>query len=357
MSTRDFRKSVSDGSYASMVNDAPEVSEPAGFAEDEGLATPDFEAEESASEEVTEPEAEDYSWAEPLKPYQELHGLKLQELIASLAEGKIPEALWDKLRIPLKDGENEWEDTIASARNGAMMRHNYTKKLQQFAAERDAFNQQRESLTNYLGGWKNDASGKQLLAGLRRMGMPVEAAAKALAEEFWQAEELAKAEAEGKIPAGTAEGFKRQKAMEQELEELRQQRQAFDKKTQEEQSQSQAQATGIKTRDLAVKTFEQVGLKLTEGSWNIFREHLAAIWTAKGTQDVSPEEVRFAVEATKDTIAERVAQHQAAVSATTPVTHKPGIKPMDAAAGNKPTPVARPKAMTTREARKFYGLK
>lgn len=338
--------SADDGStsFESVDTETPEEPSEGFAAEESPLETAD--EQEPVEEEQVEEAPEDLEWLESVKSYKELHGVQLTELLQALADGKIPEALWDKLSIPMKDGEHEWEDTIANARNGAMMRRNYTQKLQQFSQERDAFNAEKNELVGLLHGWKSDTSGKQLLAAMRKMGMPFEQAARAFAEELYRMEELQKAEAEGKVPQGTAAALQQKQQLEQELAELKMQREQFQGNQQKQQTEQQTKQIVEAVKNEAVKSFEKAGLKRTEGSWNVFLNHLNAVWTAKGAAP-SRAEIHECVLAAKEDVEAAVQKHQAAQKA--PAKKLPAA-PMDSAA-KRAVPKSAPsrQAVTTKQ--------
>lgn len=362
MTSADFRASLRSGAnlgtepaQSNSFEDAVS-SQPAGLPD---IEAPDFAAQETepAVEEVS-PDAEtaeqDWSWAEPLAAYKEgLHGLQLQELLTALQEGRIPEQLWDKLRIPLKDGEYEWEDTISAARNGAMMRENYTRKLQQFAKERDSFQAEKTELVDYLRSWKEDPA--KLLAGLTRMGMPVEQMARRFAENYARVEHLRELEAAGTVPPGTADALLAKEQQDAELEELRAQQARAQAQTQNQQSEAQTQQIAQAVRQESINQLAQVGFKvddgsMTEGVWNLYREHLSAIWTAKGAPP-NRAEIQQAALATKQQVARYVQQHASSQQKQAPAAQQQlGKAPLDGGAP-KNTPRSPTKGVTAKEFR------
>jgi hypothetical protein len=306
-----FRNAVRDGRSAANRDFADTVNEATsrgGFAQvedpEESYSTdnsaPDFDEAPVDEAPVEAPEESDYSWAEPYKAFQEgVHGIPAHELLAAIQNGQLPEQLWDQLQFTLKDGDEEWTDTLSGMRNGAMMRKNYTRKLQEFAKERDAFGAERDDLVGYLKGWKEDPS--RLLAGLRKMGMPIDGMARMYAQELARVEQIRSLEETGQIPKGTADALLAKQEQDAELEALRtaQQRQQQQTQAQQEEAQIKTAADGMRTN--AVNAFRQAGLEITEGTWNMFREELGAIMAAKGDM-ANANEVQFAVR----TVLERV---------------------------------------------------
>lgn len=276
----------SPNSFEEAVGSSPHAAleEAVNAAETEQPSLEEQAASDSEQESATpQDEQEDWSWAEPLKAHRQLHGLELAEVLQALSEGRIPEQLWDKLRVPLKDGDYEWEESLADARNGAMMRSNFTKKAQALAEERRAFHSERDDLINYMRGWKDDAS--KFLSGARKMGLPVDAMARAYAAELQQMENVKALEAEGKLPPGTADRLAQEAALRDQLEDQRIEVERA--KAQQQQQTSQQDNTKIieATRQVGVQELQSVGFaneKLTEGVWNIFKMHWEAIRAEKG---------------------------------------------------------------------------
>lgn len=332
--------SSDDGPTSFEATETETANEPEGYSAE--AESPLEEGQEEAPvEEQSEEMPEDLEWLEGVKSYKELHGVQLTELLQALADGKLPEALWDKLSMTMKDGDQEWEDTIANMRGSAMMRANYTKKLQQFAQERDAFHAEKNELVGLLHGWKSDTSGKQLLAAMRKMGMPFEQAARAFAEEHYHMEELQKAETEGRIPQGTVAALQQKQQLEQELAELKMQRQQTEGTQQKQQTEQQTKQIVDAVKAEALKSFERSGLKATNGSWNVFLNHLNAVWTAKGAPP-SKAEIHECVLAAKEEVEVAVQRHQAA--------QKPPAKKLPAAPMDSGAKRAVPKSAPSRQA-------
>jgi hypothetical protein len=292
---------------------------------------------EASSEQIDEQQSEDapvdYSWADSLQAYKDgIHGTALVEILQALSQGQIPEALWDKLHIPLKDGDFEWQDTLANARNGAMMRRKFTQKMQEFARERDAFTNERKQLVEYMGGWKNDQTGQALLQGLRRMGMPFDAMARAYAAEVAKLEDM-----EAKAPGARAL-YEEKLKLEQERDELRRQHSQREQQGTQQQSQQDTNRVAQAVKNAAQNSFAANGLQMTPGSWNVFREHLSALWTASGQDAPSLEMVNEAVLATKEFVTQAQQEHQKATAAKVPVK-----APLTAKAADSGAPRSVPK--------------
>lgn len=308
----------------------------------------ELQQETNPENEIVDEGAPDFSWAEALQDYKDgIHNTPLVELLQALAQGQIPEALWDKLHIPLKDGDFEWQDTLANARNGAMMRAKFTQKMQEFAKEKEAFVREKGELVEYLGGWKNDQSGIALLKGLKRMGMPFDSMARAYAAEVQKLEEM-----EARAP-GSRALFEEKQRMEAELEELkRQQARAQSQQTEQSSTQDTARvATAVK--NAAAKTFEQNGLPMTQGSWNYFRNELSVLWNASGLAAPTMEMVTEATLATKEFVTQSQQAHLKATTAQQPVKAPLAARAVDSGAPRsvpKTSPVK--KSITAAEFRK-----
>lgn len=331
-----------------------ELESPLGLDRSEADFGQSLEAQSEEFQSETSPESEDleqvsdFSWAEQLQDYKDgLHNVPLAELLQALAQGQIPEALWDKLHIPLKDGDYEWQDTLANARNGAMMRAKFTQKMQEFAKEKEAFGREKGELVEYLGGWKNDATGIALLKGLKRMGMPFDAMARAYAAEVQKLEEM-----EEKAP-GSRALYEEKQQMEQELEELKR-RQAREQTQQTEHKTSQdTNRIAAAVKNAAAKSFEQNSLPMTPGSWNVFKEHLSALWTASGLDAPTMEMVTEATLATKEFVTQSQQAHLKATAAQQPVKAPLAARAVDSGAPRsvpKTSPVK--KSITAAEFRK-----
>ncbi len=345
-SPADFRASLQQGAYdmddsdfetpettESVTSNIPDVE----ASEQEDTHSPEDFEEAAPEEEVPE---EDNSWLEELKDFRELHGLSAKEILAALQQGMLPDALLDKIKIKLKDGDHEWDATLADARNSAMLRSNYTKKLQAhsdlkkaFEAEKNGFNSEREAFVGLLKGWKGD--GKALLSGLRAMEFPVLEMAQALAQELQELEEMG--------PAARNLYEAKQKAEQQaelnrlELEKARREHQMYldSQKTKTEEVSNDQIISGV--REFAPSVFKEMNLAITEGTWNIFTEQLGAMWREHGTPN--KEMVRFAIQATKEIVDQHLAKHTAAPAPVQKPAQKVSIPRLD---GGKPAATNRP---------------
>lgn len=344
MSTADFRSNVMNSDTSSSASSV-----------DTGV---DTDAVESASEEsAPEPEATpDYSWAQSLETYKEgLHGLKLDELLQSLAQGQLPEALWDKIQLPLKDGELEWSGNVADLRNGAMMREKFTQRMQKFNADRQAFEAERTGFVDYLRGWQGDTTGEALLNGLESLGMPIEQMAERLATRLIQRDKMLELEQSGQLPPGTAEAFMQQHKLQREAEQARRELARRQAAEQSQRADQDGAALGNKIKSFAADQFKSLGVaNLTEGLWNMFVQEITPIWTAQG-KPPSADQVRYAVQQAINTARSYQAQHAAAVKAATPTIQTP--RQADPGAPVKPKTNVATQPMTTEQFRKMAGIR
>lgn len=225
-----------------------------------------------------------------------VHGVQAQEILEALERGEVPQALYEKLRFQLKDGDNETEVDLAALQNGAMMHSAFTRKTQELAAEKRAFFAERDEFAGYLTNWKNDP--QQLLYGMERMGLPVLEAAKLLAERLTYADALNE-----KIPGAGDQWMEAQKSQ-AELADLRR---AQEMQAQQAQQAQQADKTSKVRSNLQNKSkeiFNKIGLEIEESSWSLYTQHVQAIFDAKpsGSQKLTQQDLERAAKATKTQI-------------------------------------------------------
>jgi hypothetical protein len=292
------------------------------------------ESVETPVEENAEP---DYSWAQQLDAYKDgVHGVPLQELLQALSEGRIPDALLDKLHLQMKDGDETWEDTIQSARDGAMMRANYTKKLQAFAQERDAFNGEKAQLVDTLNTWATDPNA--FLQGALKMKFPFEQAARLYVEKMVRIEQIKEREAlppndPRYLAPGTAAALEAADQREAELAELRAERARAEQQNRQQTEKVSTEKVVEAVRGESMRQLQAAGLDMSgpgaQGIWNMYFEQVSAIWSAKGAPP-SRMEIAEAVRATKEMHNKYVRSAQATAAAK-PAAPKLGAKPLDGA--------------------------
>lgn len=353
MSTADFRSQVMRGDSRDVQEPSSPAAEQAESHEPESAELP---PEESQTQDEVQPES-DFSWAEPLNEYKDgLHGLPLNELLQALATGQIPEALWDKVTLPLKDGDLEWTGTIADLRNGAQMQAKFTQNMQAFRAEEKAFKSERESFVNYMKGWRDDDSGESLLGGLEALGMPVERMAEALAHRLIQRDKLLSLEQSGEFPPGTAEKFMKQAALERKVAQAERQRARAEAEAASRQTEEQGAEMGNRVRSEAHKQFQALGVKeLSPGLWNMFVQEITPIWQTQGTPPTI-EQVRFCVQNAVNTAKRYVSQHQQQQTAK-PKLAPTAARPADPGAPVKAKTNVGSGRMSTADFRKQLGIR
>lgn len=288
MSIRDFKNARNLG-QSEPEPEVEEAVEPEVEQEAADTATPN---EEPVEEEVTEePTEEDWSWAAELKEFRELHGVPIAEIAKAIAEGRIPDALMTKLKVKLKNGDEEWEDTLEGARAGNMRYRDYTRKRQADAAEKAQWTAEKEELMGLHHAWKSDSSGKALLRDLQSMGYPMLEAAKLLAAEHAKLAEMTPAE---------RDAYERAQKAERELEQMRWEQQKA-RRAQEAASSKETVERNVQfVTNTANKFFQAHGVPMNKGTWGVFLRQFDAIRAANPNQQWNEEMVQIAVGATKE---------------------------------------------------------
>lgn len=311
--------SGSEETYHNQAGDAPVLDE---------------SVEETPVEENAEP---DYSWAQGVETFKDgVHGVPLQELLQALSEGRIPDALMDKLHLQMKDGDETWEDSLKAARDGAMMRANYNRKLNAFAQERDAFNAEKGQLADTLNTWATDPNA--FLQGALKMKFPFEQAARLYVEKMVRIEQIK--EREGLppndpryLPPGTSAALEAADQREAELAELRAERARAEHQSKQQTEKASTEKVVEAVRGESMRQLQAAGLDMSgpgaQGIWNMYFEQVSAIWSAKGAPP-SRMEIAEAVRATKEMHNKYVRSAQTTAAAK-PAAPKLGAKPLDGA--------------------------
>lgn len=228
-----------------------------------------------------------------------MHGVSAEELLGAIAAGQIPEQLLSHLRLGWGEGEDAYEGTLDELRNGAMMRRTFTRKSQELAEQRRAFEAEQGELVSYLTNWKDDP--QQLLFGMRRLGMPINDVAQMILNEAITVDRLNEA-----VPGSGDEWLAAQQIRAEHADLLRQQ-QAHTKQQQEAELAQKREAISNNLRGIALKEFELAGLEHKPTAWNLFREHCAAVYEETGK--LTRADVRRAVVDTKAQIEDYVKQY------------------------------------------------
>lgn len=286
MSIRDFKNARNLGDSSPEIDDVPDE------VEDEApdTATPNEEVEEVA-EPDEEPAEEDWAWAEELKQFRELHGVPIAEIAKAIAEGRIPDALLSKLKVKLKNGDEEWEDTIEGARAGNMRYRDYTKKRQADASEKAEWTAEKNDMIGLHTNWKGDTTGKALLTGLQRMNYPVLEAAKLLAAEHAKLAQMTPLE---------RENYERAQKAEQELERYRWEQSKVQRQQEEATSKQSIDRNVEFVTQTANRHFQTQAVPMNKGTWGVFLRHFDAIRSANPGTPWSEQMIQIAVGATKE---------------------------------------------------------
>lgn len=245
----------------------------------------DSSATEGDVEQVqtTEPQPgdDDFSWAQELAEFRDgLHGVALKDLLTALRDGSLPDALLDKLQLDLQDGDQTWRASISDAKNGAMMRAKFSKLTQEHAAQVKAWEAERAEFVDYVKGWKENP--ELLLAGMERLGLPFDQAARMYADRLKKIDHLWQLEQQGHVPPGTTKELWEQQNRERELTELKRQQQAYEQKQRQQQTEKQADEAGKVIEQASAQALRSVGLDPSEtATWNIFKRHLNEIYAQK----------------------------------------------------------------------------
>lgn len=287
MSIRAFKNARNLGDDDSSVSE-PEVEESSSSDEE----APDTETPlVEEVEEVEEPTDEDWTWAEELKEFRELHGVPIGEIARAISEGRIPDALLSKLKVKLKNGDEEWEDTIEGARAGNMRYRDYTRKRQADAAERAEWTTEKNELVGLHNNWKGDGTGKALLSGLQRMNYPVLEAAKLLAAEHAKLAQMTPIE---------RENYERAQKAESELERFRWEQSKAQRQQQDNESKASIDRNVAFVTETANRQFGVQRIPINKGTWGVFLRHFDAIRSANPGTAWNEDMIQIAVGATKE---------------------------------------------------------
>lgn len=320
---------------APAVSEAPDTSIPSDLPDTGPDESQQFESSDNQEQSSQTPEG--YEW---LDSYRDgLHGVPVQELLQSLANGEVPAALLNQLKIKLRDGDQEWMGTLEEARNGAMMKSNYYKKTQELADQRKSFQGEQDELVGYLQAWKSDPV--QLVYGLRRLGMPFEDAARHLATELDTADQL------NATRPGAGDQWLEAQRIRAEHADMQRQQEHNQNQQKQQQAQHQEKRVVDAIRKVAVDDFKAVGLKMSPGAWKAFSDNVTAIWNDQG-RPPTRQEVRDAAMATKELVDMYAAEHSQSVrNAPQTAQQKLGQRSLDGGAPRAVNPAAPKKVQQT----------
>jgi hypothetical protein len=281
-------------------------------------------------------ESGDYGWLDNYK--EGIHGVPVQDLLQAISEGKLPDALHDKLMLNLKDGDHEWEGSVASMRNGAMMREKFSQQMNALKQERDGFYGERNQFVEDLRGMKE--SPEQFLYSMQSMGMPVLEAAKMLATQYATRDFLNKQAGVQDGQRGPGDEWLEGKQARMELDNHRrqQERQSQQQRQVQEQRQFEQRSTAVQT--VAMEAFKAANIDPVKHPqyWDRAAQHLQRIYDSKpeprdgSEKPLTRRDVNEAVRIVKeeiDTFLRAHGQQPAAQPA------RPGAAPLDTRAGKQ----------------------
>lgn len=298
----------------------------------------------------------DYGWLDAYK--DGVHGVPVQELLQSIANGQLPDALHDKLILSLKDGDQTWEGNVAQMRNGAMMREKFSRQMNELKSERDTFMRQRNQWINDIQALKSDP--EQFLHAMQSSGFPVLEAAKVLASRLATRDYMNRQAgltdediANGKRGPGTDwyEAIEQRAELNnlkrQQERQLQQQQQANEQKVFQQRSQA--------VQSAALDAFKDVGIDPVKYPqyWDRAAQHLQRIYDQKpeprdgSEKPLTRGDVREAVRIVK----EEIDAFMRAQGTQPPVPQaKPGAAALDTGAGRQvPDRAPKPASRKTTE--------
>ena len=252
-------------------------------------------------EEVVEEsfDEEDISWLDAIKPHKQLHGLELSDIVAALAEGRLPPELAKNIKMQFKNGEEVWEGTFEQARKEHMLHRDYTQKTQRFNEEKAAYEGDKGEFLQMLHTWKSNP--EALLSGLERMQFPMLEAAKLLAARIQKLESMTPQE----------------RQLYEEKQKFEEERRTFQREQQKlNQTKQQAEtAVAVKgyqdiVQNTAQKLFQQSGIPHNENTWRLFLHNFETYTTAG--HDWNAETAQLAFEAMADDYNSVLAKRQRA---------------------------------------------
>ena len=300
---------------------------------------------------------DDTSWAQDIADYREgLHGVELKELLAALANGTLPEALLDKLSVELVDGDRRWKASINDARNGAMMRAKFQQLTAAQAQREKDWNGEREEFFEYLRGWKSDPD--LLLAGMERLGLPFDQAARKYSARLDEINQLWALEQQKQVPAGTTKKLWEQQQLERELTELKTQQTREQSRQQQYQEARQTEQAVQVIQDAGAQALRSVGMDPTDETvWKIFRRHLTDHY-GRTQQMPNRQDVLDAASSAKEEIAQYISDFEARKAKPAPGLPRNSDPAAPDMTNTRPRGSA-PKSVSTKEwtRKNLYGLR
>jgi len=275
----------------------------------------------------------DYSWLDNYK--EGIHGVPVQELLEQIANGQLPDPLHDKLHLRLKDGDQEWEGSVASMRNGAMMREKFSRQMNQLKQERDGFYSERTQFIDDLRGLRE--SPEQFLHSMESMGMPVLEAAKLLATQYATRDYMNKQAGVQPGQRGPGDDWYEAIKARQELQSLKRQQEHQTRQQRQHQEQQQFQQRSTAVQTVAMEAFKAVSVDPVKHPqyWDRAAQHLQRIYDAKpeprdgSEKPLTRADVKEAVRLVKEEIDTFLRSH----GQQAPVEARPGAAALDTRSG------------------------
>lgn len=298
MTTRDFvNKRLFSQKRPEEIDTSASDTAPADVAE----VTEDVGGGSPAEQEVASQQADDsdYSWAEDLAEFKDgLHGVALKDLLTALRDGTLPEALFDKIQLELQNGDERWPASITEARNGAMMRQQFSKLTAEHSQNVKAWDAEKTDFIDYVKGWKENP--ELLIAGMEKLGLPFDQATRLYAERLQKIDHLWNLEQQGQVPQGTTKQLWESQQREREFVELQQQQKRIeDKQRAEQETQHVDQATKV-IEQASAQALQGLGLEASDQTtWKIYRRHLSEIYAQKQAMPTR-QDILDAAHATKE---------------------------------------------------------
>jgi hypothetical protein len=241
--------------------------------------------------------------AEPAEeaPAEEIYGLKQEDLLAALKEGKLPDELLEHLTVTQKHGDEEIPTTIQELRENGMRQLDYSRKSRELADARKQFQAAEQDFIGMADVWKTDEpkARAQTRRELEKLGVPLVSIAEDMIKEAdwlatltpeqqqayeWQQQERRKLEAE-----------KLELAMKQQ-------------QGQQTDADRRRQAIQDSIGKLRPAAFKAIKLPETKASVRMFADHLGASWDRKGP--ITQKLVSDAAKATQQELKELGMQHE-----------------------------------------------
>lgn len=263
-----------------------------GAAEADANADPDAELDAAADDAEPfddEPDAEQEPEVEPI------HGLKPDDILNAIKDGKIPDELMDKLTITQTIDGEDVPVTLAEARKNGMRLSDYSRKNNELQVERRQFETARDDLVTMVQSWKDPTPEgrrrtRQMLEDYAGPDVLLEIA-RDMADEHMYIQSLS--------PEGRAEHTARRKA-EREAREARLRAERLERQMQERQQRQGTEGLAAKVNAMRDTAFKKMNIHLNAHTDGIFRAHLRGLYQGG---EVTPALAEEAAQATMEDLA------------------------------------------------------